>query len=142
MTNHLTNSVALPEIFEGREILPHESREMKRPAMDSLSCPYCASTTFVRRGFRVKLREKVQLYQCAACGRTFTAHTTRGKQYPLSVLMDAISIYNLGYSLEATCRIVNQRMTISDRDGLQLPPSTLSTQEVSAPQGISGDGAG
>lgn len=123
--NHLTSSVALLEISESREVLPHENREMKRPAMDSLSCPCCTSTDFVRRGFRVKMREKVQLYQCASCGRTFTAHTTRGKQYPLAVMLDAISIYNLGYSLENTCRIVSQRMITPASGTGTLPPSTL-----------------
>ncbi|MBI3955786.1 PD-(D/E)XK nuclease family protein [Candidatus Gottesmanbacteria bacterium] len=119
MENHLTNSAASPEISESREVSPHERREMNRPAMDSLSCPYCASPAFVRRGFRVKLREKVQLYQCASCGRTFTAHSTRGKQYPLSVMFDAISIYNLGYSFEKTVSITGQRHQVS------LSPSTL-----------------
>ncbi|MCX6712987.1 MAG: PD-(D/E)XK nuclease family protein, partial [Candidatus Vogelbacteria bacterium] len=60
-------------------------------------------------GFRQKKMEKVQLYICLDCHKTFTQHITRGKHYPLPVMFDAISIYNLGYSLEETCRIVNKR---------------------------------
>ena len=80
-----------------------------RPAADSFACPYCLSKNFVRRGFRQKKMEKVQLYLCADCHKTFTAHVTKGKHYPLPIMFDAISIYNLGYSLEETCRIINKR---------------------------------
>ena len=80
-----------------------------RPITDSFACPYCASQNFVKRGFRQKKMEKVQLYLCMDCGKTFTPHITKGKHYPLPVMFDAISIYNLGYSLEETCRIVNKR---------------------------------
>ncbi|MBI5621230.1 PD-(D/E)XK nuclease family protein [Candidatus Gottesmanbacteria bacterium] len=96
------------EISQTREVLPAENREAK-PVIDSLSCPYCQSKNFQKRGFRTKKRERVQLYLCLACRKTFTPHTTKGKHYPLAIMLDAISIYNLGYSLEATCRIVNLR---------------------------------
>ena len=93
---------------ETREIATPPIRET-RPAAESFACPYCMSKNFVKRGFRQKKMEKVQLYLCMDCGKTFTQHITRGKHYPLPVMFDAISIYNLGYSLEETCRIVNNR---------------------------------
>ena len=95
-----------------------------RPAADSFACPYCLSKNFVRRGFRQKKMEKVQLYLCADCHKTFTAHVTKGKHYPLPIMFDAISIYNLGYSLEETCRIVNHRDTLSK--DLTISATTLS----------------
>ena len=85
--------------------------------------------------------EKVQLYLCLDCHKTFTQHLTKGKHYPLPTMFDAISIYNLGYSLEETCRIINQRnkgldlkspLSKGDLEGLKglgeifLQPSTLS----------------
>lgn len=104
MTNFLTKFLTIlkgkPKIFENRDILTKEKREVKRPITDSFACPYCQSQDFVRRGTRVKTRETVQLYLCKACGKTFTPQTTKGKHYPLATIFDAISLYNLGYSLE------------------------------------------
>ena len=82
----------------------------RKPTTDSLCCPYCLSRHFQKRGFRQKKHEKIQLYLCLDCRKTFTPQITKGKHYPLAVMLDAISIYNLGYSLEETCGIVNRRM--------------------------------
>jgi len=100
-----------PEISQTREVMTGPNREVKaeKLIMESLSCPYCLSKNFQKRGFRKKKLEKVQLYLCLDCGKTFTPYSTKGKHYPLSVMLDAISIYNLGYSLEETCRIVKER---------------------------------
>ncbi len=80
-----------------------------KPITDTFSCPYCQSKNFVRRGLRVKKRENVQLYLCKDCNKTFTPHSVRGKHYPLATIFDAISLYNLGYSLEESCRRVNEK---------------------------------
>ncbi len=119
-TKFLTISRGNSEILKSREVSTPSIREINKPAfssskhpvtvaMDSFSCPYCASKNFVKRGFRQKKMEKVQLYLCLDCNKTFTQQITRGKHYPLPIIFDAISIYNLGYSLEQTCRIVNKR---------------------------------
>ena len=105
---NLTITRGSANISQTSEIPAPPIRET-RPAVDSFACPYCMSKNFVRRGFRQKKMEKVQLYLCHDCKKTFTSHVTRGKHYPLSIMFDAISIYNLGYSLEKTCRIVNRR---------------------------------
>lgn len=122
----ITNSERSGEIPETREVLPPENREVSagKPITDSFACPYCSSQKFQKRGFRQKKRERVQLYFCQNCSRTFTAHATRGKHYPLSVMLDALSIYHLGYSLEATCRIVDERLHGTGGNGT-IQPSTL-----------------
>ncbi|MDP4010770.1 MAG: hypothetical protein Q8P72_00910, partial [Candidatus Roizmanbacteria bacterium] len=146
---YLTDSVRTREISETRAINGSENREMDKPfdsaqgklIMESFHCPYCGSLDFVKRGFRQKKREKIQLYLCSSCQKTFTPYSTKGKRYPMAVVIDAISIYNLGYSLETTCRIMNQRTStvIPAQAGIQsgspigvgddkrgiLPPSTL-----------------
>lgn len=101
---HLTDTRGVTEISETREVLPSPIREVT-----SLFCPYCHSATIQKRGFRQKKRERIQLYLCMSCRKTFTPQITKGKHYPLSVMLDAISIYNLGYSLEQTCRIIAER---------------------------------
>ena len=71
-------------------------------------CPYCSSQNHVKRGTREKKRERVQLYLCKDCQRTFTPGAVKGKHYPMPIILDAISLYNLGYSLEQACQIVNE----------------------------------
>ncbi len=71
-------------------------------------CPYCASANFVKRGTRQKKNERVQLYLCQDCQRTFTPGAVKGKHYPMATILDAISLYYLGYSLERSCEIVNR----------------------------------
>lgn len=95
------------QISQTREILPSPIRE--KLAVDSLTCPYCASKNFVKRGWRIKTLEKVQLLLCNDCGKTFTPQITKGKHYPLATIFDAVSLYNLGYSLEESCRITNEK---------------------------------
>jgi DNA-directed RNA polymerase subunit RPC12/RpoP len=109
------------KIPETREIATPPIREVSKPIADSFTCPYCLSKNFVKRGFRQKKMEKVQLYLCLDCHKTFTEHITKGKHYPLPVMFDAISIYNLGYSLEQTCGIINHREA-----GATLSATTLS----------------
>ena len=112
------------------EIPAIENITKPRPVTDSFSCPYCSSQKFVRRGFRQKKRERVQLYFCLDCHKTFTPHQTKGKHYPLSIILDALSIYNLGYNLEQTCKIMEKRIRIGQLDQLEIrnsiQPSTLS----------------
>lgn len=109
VTKYLTVTRGSAKIPQTREIETTPIRDTGKPATDSFACPYCLSKNFVKRGFRQKKLEKVQLYLCLDCNKTFTQHLTKGKHYPLPVMFDAISIYNLGYSLEQTCRIVNER---------------------------------
>lgn len=108
--NFLTNAVGKSEIPETRAINGSENREMKEKlVIESFHCPYCGSQKFVKRGFRQKKREKIQLYLCSSCQKTFTPYSTKGKRYPMEVVIDALSIYHLGYSLEKTCQLVVQR---------------------------------
>ncbi|OGI94235.1 hypothetical protein A3A03_03110 [Candidatus Nomurabacteria bacterium RIFCSPLOWO2_01_FULL_40_18] len=73
-------------------------------------CPYCGGADFVRRGTRKKKHEVVQLFQCKnpECKKTFTDSTVKGRRYPLKVIIDAISYYNLGFTREKVCSIIHQ----------------------------------
>ena len=92
-----------------------------KPMADSFHCPYCQSKEFVRRGWRQKKMEKIQLYLCNNCNRTFTEQITKGKHYPIELILETISYYNLGHSLEATCRF------IKDLTGSAPQPSSVSS---------------
>jgi len=71
-------------------------------------CPYCSSENFVKRGTRKKKNETVQLYLCNDCRRAFTPGTVKGKHYPLPAILDAISLYNIGHSLEKAAQIASR----------------------------------
>lgn len=74
-------------------------------------CPYCGSGEFVRRGTRKKKHERVQLYLCrnGECGRTFTAEESKGRRYPIKIVIEGMSYYNLGFTFAQTCKILKQK---------------------------------
>ena len=103
-----------------------QSTMLKRATMTTGTvCPYCNSANFVKRGVRQKKHEAVQLYVCRAedCGRTFTAERVKGKRFPLAVILEGISYYNLGLSLEQTCELLDKKFP----DVAAPVPATLSS---------------
>lgn len=66
--------------------------------------------------------ERVQLYRCSSCGRRFTPGPValRNKTYPVREILDAMTLYNRGYSLSETSA------RISNRYGHKIHPSTIS----------------
>ncbi|MDP2736576.1 MAG: PD-(D/E)XK nuclease family protein [bacterium] len=86
----------------------------------TLSCPYCQSADFVKRGTRLKQGGRTQLYLCRACGRTFTPAWSKGRRHGWQVILDAMSYYNLGFSLEQVCKILKEKFKAEAR------PSTIS----------------
>lgn len=85
------------------------------------TCPHCGSHVLTRRGSRRKKLEIVQLWRCASCKRTFTPGPAplRNKTYPLRTILDALSTYSLGYSLEDTVA------RIKSKSGRTIASSTL-----------------
>jgi transposase-like protein len=89
----------------------------------SRSLPHCGGRALTRRGTRRKKFEIVQLWRCAACKRVFTPApgALRNKTYPLRTIIDALSTYSLGYSLEDTIA------RIKSKGGRKIAPSTLAS---------------
>src|SRR5450432_169429 len=94
-------------------------------------CPHCnaGAGKITSRGFRQKKFETVRLFRCRSCGRTFTPgpRALRNKTYPLSEILEALTLYNRGYSLEE----VSKRL--SSRHGHKVSPSTISRWLASHP---------
>jgi len=109
-------------------------KDEPRKSFLEIACPYCAGTNFVKRGLRQKKKETVQLYLCRDCKRTFTPGATKGKHYPMSVILDAMSLYYLGYGLEEAAKLSNK---ISDAN-----KSNVETQRPTADFGRSFDSKG
>src|SRR5258708_8921202 len=74
-------------------------------------CPDWGSTHVTRKGTRKKKIEIVQLWRCSSCARVFAPTPTalRGKTSPLHIVLDAITLYDLGYSLEQTADKIKSR---------------------------------
>ncbi len=85
----------------------------------AMQCAYCAGIDIVKKGTREKMLEIVQLWYCNSCKRVFTPQSVKGKTYPLSIIIDGISYYNLGFSLEQSCKILKEKF------GFDVQPSTL-----------------
>jgi transposase-like protein len=86
-------------------------------------CPHCGSTRLIRKGTRRKRLEIVQLWQCKLCWRVFTPAPAelRYKTYPLRIILDGVTLYNLGYSLPAAAA------KLKSRHGYKVSPSTLAS---------------
>ena len=84
--------------------VPHTDKKPGR-------CPYCGSAHVTHKGTRKKKIEIVQLWRCASCKRVFTPSPAarRNRTYPLHVVLNAITLYNLGYSLEQTAEKIRVR---------------------------------
>ena len=97
------------------KIAVQEPVERIRNARGAELCPYCLSTDFVKRGTRKNKNQTVQLYVCrnAGCGRTFTAQDIKGKHFPLHIIIESMSYYNLGFTLEETCQIIRKKFGIA-----------------------------
>jgi transposase-like protein len=97
-------------------LVPHTAKRPER-------CPHCGSTAVTRKGTRRKKIEIVQLWRCASCKRVFTPSPAalRDKTYPLRIVLDAITLYDVGYSLTETAEKVRSR------HGYRVGRSTIAT---------------
>jgi hypothetical protein len=73
------------------------------------ACPECRSTYVVKKGRRRNRHRILQLFHCNECTHRFSVAPGKNKTYPLKVILEAISAYNLGNSLTDTQRIVRNR---------------------------------
>ena len=99
------------------------AKEVPKKNFLEIACSYCAGKNFVKRGLRKKSKEIVQLYFCRDCQRTFTPGSSKGKHYPLSVILDAISLYDLGYSLEEAARLASKILERNSRPAPEIDSS-------------------
>lgn len=85
-------------------------------------CPFCFSKDFVKRGIRQRKHSIAQLYLCRnpECGKTFTAEAVKGKRFPLEAVIEGMSYYNLGFTFEESCQLLEKKF------GISPAPATLS----------------
>lgn len=114
MENQKTNN---SPIFKKPEIIPESLSDFDEPNITikekfAEKCIYCQSKDIVKRGKRKKKLEEVQLYKCNDCNKTFTEQKVKGKKFPLKIILDALSYYNIGYSLEESSNLIKEHYGI------------------------------
>ena len=77
-------------------------------------CPECESfgSSIQKKGLRRNKREEIQKYYCKNCKRYFVMKKMLNKSYPTNVILNAISFYNKGMSLENASKKVNMKFCI------------------------------
>jgi hypothetical protein len=108
----------------------HATANPRSPIKPPERCPACNSRRIAPKGSRAKKLETIRIYRCKSCGRTFTPgpRALRNKTYPLHEILDAVSTYNRGCSLEETSR------RLSSRYGHAIDPATISRWLAAHPQ--------
>ena len=99
----------------------HAARKLS-PIKPPDRCPSCNSTKVRPKGTRAKKLETVRRFLCQTCRRTFTPgpRAMRSKTYPLNEILEALTLYNRGLSLEDTAD------RLSSRHGHSVSPATIS----------------
>jgi hypothetical protein len=134
ISKYITKTKQTPGFCETREENPSEvviqkpqNLSLEPTEDDNLTptpivelCPYCKGEEIVKRGLRKKKYETVQLYFCNRCQKTFTPYKVKGKSFPLRIILEGLSFYNIGHSLEEACQRLKEQF------GLEVKPSTLS----------------
>ena len=79
-------------------------------------CPKCRFKSTTRRGKRRNRLRTLQLFQCPECLHRFTGEPGKNRTYPLKLILDAISTFNLGYSITDTRSILRRRFHVDVPD--------------------------
>ena len=91
-------------------------------AVENPVCPKCSSKYTVKKGKRRNRMQTLQVYECSECLHRFTAgHAGKNKTYPLKTILEALSTFNLGYSLTETQQQLRRRFH------REIPERTISS---------------
>lgn len=83
----------------------HETKQTER-------CPYCGAHDIIKKGIRKNKYGAVQLFYCPHCAKKFSPLVTKGKSFPLKVILAAINEYHRYRTLDAAAATVSRRYGI------------------------------
>jgi hypothetical protein len=72
-------------------------------------CPECGCRCTVKKGKRRNRLQTHQVFKCTECLHRFTGAPAKHKTYPLRLILETVSTFNLGYSLTETQRRLHTR---------------------------------
>jgi len=82
------------------------------PEIIQISCPNCSSKDLKKSGIKKNLLQKFQKYQCKDCKKIFTLKTQTSKTYPINIILNSLSYYNLGYSQNQISKLINKKFKL------------------------------
>jgi transposase-like protein len=118
-----------------------EKQEEEKQNFLEIFCPYCQEKDFSKRGVRKTKTGKTQLYKCKACGKTFTPGSVKGKHYPIEAIIDAMSLYYLGNSLEHSAKVASEiysKNKIAEEKDENIAKKDDTKEEVEGAEGTEG----
>lgn len=77
-----------------------------------LKCPKCKSQEITKKGKRKTKFGFRQLYLCKKCRKIFVDSKLLHKTYGPKVIVNAITYYNLGNTLEESAKLTNKRFKV------------------------------
>jgi transposase-like protein len=84
-------------------------------------CPRCGCKDTAKKGKRKNRLQTLQIYRCTECLHRFTGEPGKNKTYPLRLILETVSTFNLGYSLTETQQLMRKRFH------RQIPERTISS---------------
>ncbi len=85
------------------------------------ACPDCGCKRTVKKGKRRNRLQTLQIYRCTECLHCFTGASGKNKTYPLRLILETISTFDLGYSITETQQLLRKRFHQS------IPERTISS---------------
>jgi hypothetical protein len=70
----------------------------------------------VKKGKRRNRLRTLQIFKCPECLHRFTGEPGKNLTYPLKLILDAVSTFNLGYSITDTRSILRRRFHVDVPD--------------------------
>lgn len=79
-----------------------------------IRCPFCNSGKVKKQGKRKSKLQTIQKYLCKKCSKYFSDNAKRilNKTYPAKIILQSISLYNLGHSQQRVSKLISQRYKI------------------------------
>lgn len=75
-------------------------------------CKHCGSGKIMKKGKRRLISGVNQIYLCRNCNRRFVNSSLKGKSFDARAVLNTISYYNLGNTLEQSSRLVNKKFKV------------------------------
>lgn len=81
--------------------------------MPETICPVCNSKEIIKKGKNKNKLETIQRYECKSCNKVFLLKPIKNKTYPIKIILNSISYYNLGHSLKTAAELINKQFNLN-----------------------------
>src|SRR3989338_6470003 len=72
-------------------------------------CAYCHSISVRKHGIQKNKLQTIQRYICNSCKKAFTLQNAKNKTYPINIILNTLSYYNLGNAQTEIQNIISKK---------------------------------